>query len=78
VAKDVVASQGTLANLFERIQIFLQRLRIYIGIPLTAGMTELLGKIMGQVLLILALSTKEMTQRRISERELGRVYLSVR
>jgi hypothetical protein len=68
VAKDVVASHGMLVNLFERIQIFLQRLGIYTGIPLTTAMTELLGKIMGQVLSILALSTKEMTQRRISER----------
>jgi hypothetical protein len=67
VAKDVVASHGKLVNMFERIRFFLQRLSIYIGIPLTAAMTELLGKIMGQVLSILALSTKEMTQRRISE-----------
>jgi hypothetical protein len=67
VAKDVVASHGTLVNLFERIQFFLQRLNIYIGIPLTTAMTGLLGKIMGQVLLILALSAKEMTQGRISE-----------
>jgi hypothetical protein len=68
VAKDVVASHGTLVNMFERIQFILERLNIYIGIPLTPGMVELLGKIMGQVLSILALSTKEMTQRRISER----------
>jgi hypothetical protein len=67
VAKDNIASHGKLVNLFERIQFFLQRLSIYIGIPLTAPMTELLGKIMGQVLSILALSTKEMAQRRISE-----------
>ena len=67
VAKDVVASHGTLVNMFERIQFFLQRLKIYIGIPLTAAMTELFGKIMGQVLSILAISTKEMAQRRISE-----------
>jgi hypothetical protein len=68
-AKDVVASHGTLVNLFERIQLSLQRLSIYIGIPLTAAMTELLGKVMGQVLSILALSMKEMTQGRRSERD---------
>jgi hypothetical protein len=67
VAKDVVASHGKLVNLFERIQFFLERLNIYTGIPLTTKMTELLGKIMAQLLSILALSTKEMTQRRISE-----------
>jgi hypothetical protein len=70
VARDVVASHGTLVNLFERIQLFLQRLSIYIGIPLTAGMAELLGKIMEAVLSILAVSSKEMTQRRISECDL--------
>jgi hypothetical protein len=66
-AKDITASHGTLVNLFERIQIFLQRLSIYIGIPLTEPMMKLLGKTMGQVLSILALSTNEMTQTRISE-----------
>jgi hypothetical protein len=67
VAKDVVASHGMLVNLFERMQLFLERLNIYTGIPLTTKMTELLGKIMGQLLSILALSTKEMTRGRISE-----------
>jgi hypothetical protein len=67
VAKDVVASHGTLVTLFERIQMFLQRLRIYTEIPLTVAMIELLGKVMEQVLSILALSTKEMTERRMSE-----------
>ena len=54
-------------NLFERIQFFLQRLNIYNGIPLTIDMMELFGKIMAQILLILALETKEMSQSRISE-----------
>ncbi|KAI0291194.1 hypothetical protein B0F90DRAFT_402570 [Multifurca ochricompacta] len=66
-AKDVVKSHETLANLFERIQNFLQRLNIYTGIPLTPHFTELLGKIMAQVLAILAVSTKAMTQRRIKK-----------
>ena len=56
-----------LVNLFERVQFFLQRLKIYNEIPLTTEMMELFGKIMAQVLLILALSTREMSQRRISE-----------
>ncbi|KAI0253332.1 hypothetical protein BJV78DRAFT_1152997 [Lactifluus subvellereus] len=66
-AKDVVANRDTLVILFERIQFFLQRLKIYTGIQLTTEMRELLGKIMAQVLSILALSTKEMNQSRISE-----------
>jgi hypothetical protein len=65
--KDVVTSYDTLANLFERVHIFLQRLNCYTNVPLTTGMTELLGKIMAQVLSILALSTKTMKERRISE-----------
>ena len=54
-------------NLFERIQFFLQRLEIYTGIELTTEMRELLGKIMAQILSILAISTKEMKESRISE-----------
>jgi len=65
--RDVVASHDKLINLFERIHFFLQRLNNYIGIPLTNGSTVLLGKIMAQILSILALSTKAMTERRISE-----------
>jgi len=65
--KDVVASHDILINLFERIHFFLQRLKSYTGIPLTDGLTELLGKIMAQILCILGLSTKAMTERRISE-----------
>ena len=56
-----------LVDLFERVQFFLRRLKIYNGIPLTTETTGLFGKIMAQVLFILALSTKEMSQRRISE-----------
>ncbi|KAH9985854.1 hypothetical protein BJV77DRAFT_93040 [Russula vinacea] len=66
--KDVVASHDTLIQLFERINFFLQRLKRYTGIPLTNESRELLGKIMAQLLLILALSTKAMTERRISEK----------
>ena len=65
--KDVAASHDALIHLFERIHLFLQRLNRYTGMPLTGDMTELLGKIMSQVLSILALSTKTMTDRRISE-----------
>jgi len=53
--------------LFERIHLFLQRLSSYTRISLTREFTELLGKIMAQVLSILALSTKLITERRMSE-----------
>jgi hypothetical protein len=65
--RDVVANYKTITHLFERIQLFLQRLNSYTGIPLTQDFTELLGKIMAQILSILALSTKTMTERRTSE-----------
>ena len=64
--KDVIANYEALVNLFERIQFFLQRLDRYTAVPLTPEMTLLLGKIMAQVLSVLALSTKEMKERRIS------------
>ena len=64
--KDVIASYETLVNLFERIHFFLQRLNRYTAIPLTPDITLLLGKIMAQVLSVLALSTKQMKQRSIS------------
>ena len=62
-----MAGHDTLIHLFERINFFLQRLKSYTGIPLTNESTELLGKIMAQLLSIFALSTKAMTDKRISE-----------
>ena len=56
-----------LTNLFERIHFFLQRLTNYAGIPLTEALTELLGKIMAQLISLLAFSTKMMTDKIISE-----------
>ena len=64
--KDVIASYESLVYLFERIHFFLQRLNLYTTIPLTPEMTLLLGKIMAQVLSVLAVSTKEMKEKRIS------------
>ncbi|KAI9465553.1 hypothetical protein BJY52DRAFT_590291 [Lactarius psammicola] len=66
-AMDVMASYDTLASLFERMQGFLQRLEMYSGMPLTPAMTEVLGKIMAEVLSIFALVTKEMKQRQIKK-----------
>jgi hypothetical protein len=65
--RDVVASHDKISHIFERIHFFLQRLKAYTGMPLTDELTELLGKIMGQLLCILALSTKTMRERRMSE-----------
>ena len=72
--RDVVASHDTLIHLFERIHFFLQRLKSYTGMPLTNESRELLGKIMAQLLSILALSSKAMADRRISEL-IGSLYI---
>jgi hypothetical protein len=63
-----VTSHDTLINLnlFERIYFFLQRWKTYTGVPLTEESMELLGKIMAQLVSILALTAKAMTER-ISE-----------
>jgi hypothetical protein len=66
VVKDVIASYEMLINLFERTHYFLQRLSRYMTASLTPEMRELLAKILAQVLSVLALSTKEMKERRIS------------
>ena len=62
-------------RLFERIHFFLQRLNKYTKMSLAKEWTELLGKIMAQILFILPLSTKAMTERRLSE--LTRVQYSL-
>ena len=56
-----------LLHIFEQIHSYLQRLNTYTGIPLTNEFIDLLGKIMAQLLSILALSTKLMKEGRISE-----------
>jgi hypothetical protein len=61
-----MASYERLLNLFERIQFFLQRLNRYTAVPLTPEIILLLGKIMAQILIVLAFSTKQIKERRIS------------
>ncbi|KAF8463549.1 hypothetical protein DFH94DRAFT_699530 [Russula ochroleuca] len=58
----VSSSQGALVDLFERIENFFIRLGTYIELPPTAEMTDIIVKVMVDVLLILALVTKEMKQ----------------
>ncbi|KAH9028942.1 hypothetical protein EDB84DRAFT_257299 [Lactarius hengduanensis] len=60
VAKDVNASQETLADLFERIENFFKRLESYAQVPPTDAMTDIIVKIMVEVLNVFAIATKEM------------------
>ncbi|KAH9055238.1 hypothetical protein EDB87DRAFT_1341233 [Lactarius vividus] len=63
-AKDVDASQEALVDLFERIENFFKRLESYTEVPPTDAMTDMIVKIMVEVLNIFAIATKEMKQGR--------------
>ncbi|KAH9060258.1 hypothetical protein EDB87DRAFT_1831520 [Lactarius vividus] len=59
-AKDVAASKDTLAELFERIGFFFNRLESYTEVTPTAAMTNIITKIMAEVLMIFGIATKEL------------------
>ncbi|KAH8989208.1 hypothetical protein EDB86DRAFT_2831707 [Lactarius hatsudake] len=63
-AKASKASHEALIDLFELVGSFLKRLKIYSGIPLTTEIHEVFGRIMVEILSILALSTKEIERGR--------------
>ncbi len=64
--KDVDASQDVLIDLFEHIGNFFKRLELYVEVPPTAAMTDMIVKIMVEVLSILATATSEIQQSRPS------------
>ncbi len=66
-ADGVSSSYDALADLFECIGNFLNRLRIYTGIPLTPPMTDIIVKIMVELLSVFALATKQIKQGRFSK-----------
>ncbi len=63
----VRAVQSAIADLFESIQRFFIRLKIYVKLPPTEEMTEIMVDVMVHVLHVLALLTKEIKQGKISE-----------
>ena len=65
-AKDVRASQDTLINIFERIEMFFRRLEIYTEVPATTEIIGIIIQIMVEVLFILGTATKEIKQGRMS------------
>ena len=65
-AKDIEASQDALIELFERIENFFKRLESYTSVSPTEAMTDIIVKIMIEVLNIFAIATKEMRQGRAS------------
>jgi len=66
-AKDVSASQDKLTDLFSRIEHFFHRLEIYTGITPTTAMTDIIVEIMAEVIVILAIVTKEAKRGQFSE-----------
>jgi hypothetical protein len=68
MAKDVNKSYDSLVDIFECIRNFLKRLNIYTEIPsdLASAMTEIVTKIMAELITVLALATKQMKQGRLS------------
>ncbi|KAH8986391.1 hypothetical protein EDB86DRAFT_2832682 [Lactarius hatsudake] len=71
-AKDVAASKDTLAELFERIGFFFNRLESYTEVTPTAAMTNLITKIMVEVLTIFGIATKELRRGSAIPEEIGR------
>ncbi|KAN0130191.1 hypothetical protein V8E53_011948 [Lactarius tabidus] len=63
-AKDVEASQDALIDLFERIENFFKRLESHTAVSPTDAMTDIIVKIMIEVLNIFAIATKEIKQGR--------------
>ena len=66
-AKNVRASQDTLLDVFERIEMFFRRLETYTEVPLTTEMMDIIIQIVVEVISILGIATKEIKQSRTSE-----------
>ncbi|KAH8980918.1 hypothetical protein EDB86DRAFT_2977964 [Lactarius hatsudake] len=63
-AKDVSTAQEALIDIFERVENFFKRLETYTEVPPTVAMTDIIVKILVEVLNILAIATKEIKQGR--------------
>jgi hypothetical protein len=65
-ASDITSSYDALLELFECLGSFLKCLEIYINIPPTQILTDILAKIMAELLSVLAMATKQIKQGRFS------------
>jgi hypothetical protein len=61
-----LANSGVLVKLFERIESFFERLKIYTEAPPPPAVTEELAKIMAEVLSIIGIATRGMKEGKIS------------
>jgi hypothetical protein len=71
--KGVLDDYDILADLLESVEHFLNRLDIYTKIPPTVSMTEIIIKILVELLSVLALATKQLQQGKLSESVLGEI-----
>ena len=71
--KGVSASYDALVDLLESIEHFLKRLDIYSKVSPTPSMTEIVVKILVELLSTLALATKQIQQGRLSESNFAKV-----
>lgn len=65
--KDVSTSYDALVELFELMENFLRRLDIYTKVQSTKAMTEIVVKILVELLATLALATQQVRQGKLSE-----------
>lgn len=72
-AKNVISSFDALVDLLEFIEQSLCRLDIYMRIPSSPAMNEIVVKIMIELLSTLALATRELNQGRSSESIVARL-----
>jgi hypothetical protein len=73
--KDINSSYDALVELFASFENFLSRLSIYTEIPSTPALTNVLVKIIVELLSTLALATKQVKQGRFSEFVLAEMTL---
>ena len=64
-----------LIDIFERIESFFKRLESYTAVPPTAALTDVLVKVMIEVLSILAIATEEINLGRSSRLMLIKIYM---
>ncbi|KAF8263042.1 hypothetical protein EI94DRAFT_1704309 [Lactarius quietus] len=65
-ADGVSSGYDALVDLFECIGNFLNRLRIYTDVPMSPSMTDIIGRIMVELLSVFALATKQIKQGRFN------------
>ncbi|KAH9958651.1 hypothetical protein BJV74DRAFT_800005 [Russula compacta] len=79
-AKSVRASYDSLVDVFECIENFLRRLMIYTEIPPTPAMSEIVIKVMAELISVLALATKQISQgqfRKYAKKLLGERHIEL-